>query len=382
MYVPRILASHLARSNKSVLLLGPRQTGKSTLIREYLKPNLCINLADEQTYLDFARNPTELQSRLSAKKYQTVFLDEVQRLPALMNTLQVILDGSSPAHFYMTGSSARKLKRGKANLLPGRIHVYHLGPLCCAELGYHMDTTQALETGTLPGIYTEQDTTERTKTLRSYASTYLKEEIQAEALTRNLEGFSRLIFMAAQWSGHFLDMNKLATESQIARQTAMSYFEILEDTLIVQRCPSFSQSHRKRLIKHPKFYFFDTGVLNALLGNFQSSADRKGLLFEHLVFNQIQASAMATDIEIQISSYRTEHGAAVDLIVELSGQVWAIECKASNTIHPGDLRGLKNFADFYGKRCHLAVAYLGNIEKKVDGISVLPWQMLLQEMGL
>lgn len=382
MYIERLLAPFLLKSKKSLLLLGPRQTGKSTLIRR-LNPNLVINLADEQTYLDFSRNPSELKDRLRAKSYGIVFIDEIQRLPSLLNTLQAVLDERRIlTKFYLTGSSARKLRRGHANLLPGRIHTYQLGPLCSAELFHDLDTKQAMETGTLPQIYTEESVEEKVKTLRSYGATYLKEEIQAEALTRNMEGFSRFLFVAAQCSGHFLDFTKLASASQITRQSAMRFFEILEDTLIVNRCESFAKSARKRLIQHPKFYFFDTGVLNALLGNFTASDDRKGFLFEHLFFNQLMAGASARDRPIRISTYRTEHGSEVDFIIEWEGKVWAVELKASHDIGKNDLRGLKNFSDDYGKPHQSLVAYFGKIPKVIDGIRVLPWQDAMKEIRL
>ena len=186
----------LDASKKSVLLLGPRQTGKSTLVRA-LKPDLAVNLADESEYLSFARNPREIHERLLAQTYKTVFIDEIQRLPGLLNTVQSILDeGSRKTKFYLTGSSARKLKHGKANLLPGRVHSYLLGPLAASEMGYNVDTKKALSIGTLPGIWTDKDPAQREKTLRSYAATYLKEEIQAEALTRNVEGFSRFLYVS------------------------------------------------------------------------------------------------------------------------------------------------------------------------------------------
>lgn len=382
MIISRQLSQILLRSKKSLLLLGPRQTGKSTLI-ESLHPDLTINLADEQTYLDFAKNPSELEERLDAREKTTVFIDEIQRLPSLLNTLQSIIDQRKDrTRFFLTGSSARKLKRGKANLLPGRIHVYHLGPLSVAELGDAFNTKQALETGTLPGIYTENSNQERVKTLRSYSATYLKEEIQAEALTRNLEGFSRFLFVVAQCSGQFVDFTKLASEAQISRQSATRYFEILEDTLIVHRCPSFSKSGRMRLIQHPKFYFFDSGVLNALLGNFQLSEDRKGILFEHLFFNQLIASAYSHDIEIKVSSYRTEHAAEVDFIVELENEVWAIELKASRNVRKSILTGFKSFADYYRKPHRSVVAYMGHVAKTIAGIDIVPWQELLKKMNL
>ena len=142
-----------------------------------------------------------------------------------------------------------------------------------------MDEKQALSTGTLPGIWTEEDHREKLKTLQGYAATYLKEEIQAEALSKNIEGFSRFIFIAAAESGKFLDLTKLSSEAKIPRQTATRFFEILEDTLIIRRCEAFRKSSRKRLIQSPRFFFFDTGALNGLLNNFTASAYRIGILF-------------------------------------------------------------------------------------------------------
>lgn len=382
MYIYRKLGDILLKNKKSFLLLGPRQTGKSTFIQEDLKPEFLINLAHEATYLEFARNPRELEERLAASNPKTVFIDEVQRLPSLLNTIQTLLDSKKAPQFFLTGSSARKLRRGNANLLPGRIHTYDLGPLCAAELDYQLNTKQALSTGTLPGIYVDESSEGRIKTLRSYSGSYLREEIQAEALSKDLEGFSRFLFLAAQASGQFLDLTKLSSEAQVARTSAIRYFEILEDTLIVNRCPSFSKIPRKRLVKHPKFYFFDTGVLNALLGNFEASNDRKGFLFEHLFFNQLLSSAKAQDMEIQISTYRTEHGAEVDFIVEFKKETWAIELKASHQVGPSDFRGLQNFSEFYRKSHRQAIAYLGEVKKKSDGVLVYPWQDLLKEMGM
>ena len=379
---PRLLEKPIRSSKKSVLLLGPRQTGKSTLIKS-LKPDLSINLAHESTYLDFLRNPGELEARLRGGTPKVVFIDEVQRIPSLLNTIQVILDDwSHPPRFLLTGSSARKLKRGQANLLPGRLHSFSMGALVSRELEYDLDTRAALETGTLPGIYSEKNLSERKKTLKGYASTYLKEEIQAEGLTRNLEGFARFLSGAAACSGGFLDFSKLSSEAQVPRQSVVRYFEILEDTLIVQRCLSFAKSERKRLIQHPRYFFFDNGVLNGLLLNFVASDDRKGLLFEQLVFNQIQQAAASLDLDYRISTYRTEHGAEVDFIVELEGEIWAIEVKASSNVGQSDLNGLKSFRSYYSKRHRPVVAYLGTASKRIDEVQVLPWQELLKQMGL
>jgi len=384
--ISRRIASVLQGSRTSVLLLGPRQAGKSTLIAS-LRPDVTINLAHEPTYLDFARNPRELEQRLgalpSAPQRCTVFVDEVQRLPGILNTIQATLDENRRRYkFYLTGSSARKLRRGNANLLPGRIHAYTLGPVVVSELDGRMKTSEALRTGTLPGILTDPDSRSREKTLRTYAATYLREEVQAESLSRNMEGFARFLTIAAEWAGHHLDLAKLAGAAQIARQSAVRYFEILEDTLIVRRASAFARSPRRRLVQHPKFYFFDVGVLNGLLGNFEASGDRIGALFEHLIHSQVVYGAAAADREVQISSYRTEHGAEVDLIVEMGREVWAVELKASRNVGTTDLRGLRSFAEYHGRRHRPIVLYLGETRRRIESVDVLPWQEGLREMGL
>ncbi|MBI3009538.1 MAG: ATP-binding protein [Candidatus Omnitrophica bacterium] len=363
-------------------MLGPRQTGKSTLIRS-LQPELAINLVDESTYLAFASNPREIYERLQAQPFRTVFLDEIQRLPSLLNTLQAILDEDHfKVQFYLTGSSARKLRRGNANLLPGRLHNYFLGPLVASELEYHLDTKKALALGTLPGIWTETDQQEAEKSLRSYAATYLKEEIQAEALTRNVEGFSRFLLVAAAEAAKFIDLSKLASQASLPRQSAVRYFEILEDTLVIRRCEAFRKSLRRRLVQSPKFYFFDTGVLNGLLENFVVSADRIGVLFEHLVFNQIMDSAQSRDKQIRISSYRTEHGAEVDFVVEIEGRLFTVEAKATSHVSRADLGGFKSFAEYVGKKHEPILVYLGTEKKWIEGIRILPWQEFLHELNL
>ncbi len=372
----------LRTSRKSTLLLGPRQTGKSTLIHS-LTPDLSINLADESTYLAFASNPREISERLQAQPCRTALIDEIQRLPSLLNTLQTILDeGPQRVQFYLTGSSARRLRHGKANLLPGRLHTYFLGPLVSSELAYRMESARALSLGTLPGMWTAPDRHDVEKSLRSYAATYLKEEIQAEALTRNVEGFSRFLFVVAAEAGKFLDLSKLAAQAGLPRQSAVRYLEILEDTLVIRRCEAFRKSLRRRLVQSPRFFFFDTGVLNGLLENFVVSADRIGALFEHLVFNQLVDSAQSRDRHLRLSSYRTEHGAEVDYVVELDGQMFAVEVKATSSVGHLDVRGFKSFAEYAGKTHHPVLVYLGATKKVVEGIHVLPWQEFLRELNL
>lgn len=372
-YIPRKLLAVLNHSKKSILLLGPRQVGKSTLMA-HLNPDISINLARESTYLEFASNPSALEERLAHLPRGTILLDEIQRLPSLLNTIQVMIDDKQHDYrFLLTGSSARKLMRGKANLLPGRAHTFRLGPLTCEELNFDIDIKSILAFGSLPGIIIETDTAEKMLTLKSYAATYLKEEIQAEALTKNIEGFSRFIYAVGAEATRYLDISKLSSESRVPRQSAVRYFEILEDTLIVNRCEAFAKSTRRRLIQHPRFFFFDVGVLNGLGGNFIVSPDRIGMLFEHFIFNQLNEMAYSMNESIRLSSYRTEGGAEVDFILERKNEMIAIKVKASKTISHQDLRGIKSFEQYVGKSVKSVVLYLGEHQKTIDNVEILPW---------
>ncbi len=369
MQIKRQLTKIIKDNKKSSLLLGPRQTGKSTLMRS-LRPDLEINLADQQVYLDHLRDPSLLKKQIGS--HRTIFLDEVQRIPSLLNTVQSLVDQDKTLKFYLTGSSARKLKRGEANLLPGRLANYRLGPLTFTELGKGADVERLLVLGALPGIYLEEDLASAKKILRTYAATYLREEIQAESLTRNLEGFSRFFDLLAARSGDFIDFNKFASLAQIDRMSARRYFDIFVDTMVAYPVEAFTKSAKRRLIQHPRYYFFDVGVLNGCLGNFTQSADRKGMLFEHLCLQMILAEAQSRDQDIRVSVYRTEAGAEVDFIVERGDEVFAIEVKATRKVGSSDLRGLKSFAEFHGKKHESLVFYLGESVLHFDQIRVMP----------
>jgi predicted AAA+ superfamily ATPase len=373
MLIPRQIAKNIGETNKSILLLGPRQTGKSTLIAG-LHPDLSINLARESTFLEFASDPTLLDAQIKALSPKSIFIDEVQRLPSLLNTVQALIDESSgDIKFYLTGSSARKLRRGRANLLPGRVIALELGPLLESELGDAFDLSTSLSVGTLPGIITDSSPRERELILTSYAGTYLKEEIQAEALTRDLEGFARFLRYSAAASGQYLDMTRLAMEAQVKRASAIRFFEILEDTLLVLRCDAFAKSERRRLIQHPRFFLFDNGVLNGILGNFKVSDDRRGGLFEHLVITQIYHTAKTLGGEIRLSHYRTEHGAELDLVIERAdGEIIAVECKSGKGVGSNDFEGFKSLASYINKPHRKIVIYGGESPRRIDDVEILP----------
>jgi len=377
--IARILEPKLRLAKKSVLLLGPRQVGKSTLMKK-LSPDLAINLIRKQEYLAFSQNPGELEARIRATNPAVILIDEVQRIPEILNTVQDLIDNNPGKYrFLLTGSSARKLKRGNANLLPGRIFSYRLGPLASLELDHQMDTNLALQIGTLPEPYLSQDLEFSKKLLRTYSATYLQEEILAETLLRDIQGFSRFLAVAAENSGKFLDFSKLSHRSKVSRGAARRYYEILEDTLLCDRLEAF-ENEALDLVKHPKFYLFDTGVLNGCLENFSASGDRKGLLFEHLFFNQLKNTAYALDIPLKINHFRTRGGLEIDFIITVSDRIFAVELKSTDPA-PSELSSIRSIDPrHFQYPLEKYVACIDCTPKKVGEINILPWQMVLQRI--
>jgi Predicted ATPase (AAA+ superfamily) len=383
--IDRLLGSVLARAPKSVLLLGPRQTGKSTLVLD-LRPDMVINLARESEFLTFAANASELEERIRAKTPGTVLIDEVQRLPSLLNTVQAMLDeakrAKKPLKFFLTGSSARKLRRGQANLLPGRVLCYRLGPLASAEIGPDFDARKAMEIGTLPEPYLEPDRSTAEKLLASYSGTYLREEIQAEALSRNLEGFSRFLNVAAACSGQSLDFSKLSQRARLSRTGTVRYFEALDDTLLVYRLAPFPEAKDADMVKHPRYYFFDPGVLNGLLGAFTASLDRVGALFEHLVVSQLWATASAYDRDLALHTFRTRGGLEVDFIARFHHTLWAIEAKATARVTDRDAAPLIAAKAYLPKNARpVIVIPSGPPRRLACGVEVLALADLMSAMA-
>jgi len=369
---PRLLTKKLRKTHRSILLLGPRQTGKSTLIRG-LKPDLEINLAQESEYFLFQTELEELERRIAASHPNLVFIDEIQRIPRLTNSIQALIDRNPKLQFILTGSSARKLRHGRANLLPGRILTFHLSPLSLLEMGEQWDEKSALRFGSLPGICTLESESEKKHLLSSYTNTYLKEEIMAEALVRQVDGFFRFIQVAAFESGHFVDYSKIAKRAKVSRQSITRHFEILEDTLVARRLDNDPDLDPDQvdLVKHPRFFFFDLGVLNAFRGNFAINPERIGILFEHLVFNQITNTANALSLSTALYNFRTRGGLEVDFIINLEGQKIAIECKAAENVSSSELNPLREISRYYPKLKKI-VFYRGKRELKDGDIWILP----------
>jgi predicted AAA+ superfamily ATPase len=380
----RLLSVRLRAHWRSVLLLGPRQVGKSTLLRA-LAPDLTIDLASLSTFREYVVQPERFERELEAAspEVRTVMIDEVQRIPALLDAVQSVLDAHPRRYrFLLSGSSARKLCRGQANLLPGRVVLERLHPLLARELGGDFKLDRALAHGTLPGIYAERDPNLREQVLRSYVDAYLREEVQAEALVRDIGGYARLLDLVAASSGRILNLHALSREAAISYETARRYLEVLEDTLVLFRVPAWSGSDRASLVAHPKLLLFDIGVRNAILRRplDRPLDDERGLLLEHLVGLELVRRATGLWPGARLYHLRTRHGTEVDYIVEAGREVWGIEIKASRAVDARDLRGFQALAERTRRLTRRIVVFLGSRRQKVGEAEAVPLEAFLDEL--
>ncbi|MGZ3771833.1 MAG: ATP-binding protein [Bdellovibrio sp.] len=306
----------LTLPNKSFLLFGPRGVGKSTLLKRKINAALTVNLLKSSDFLMFTQNPDHLiELTKPLKKGDWVVIDEVQRIPELLNIVHEIYE-SKNIHFALSGSSARKLKRGGANLLAGRALQTFLYPFAFPEFKNLSSLKDAIEWGTLPSIVTEPEF--RTETLATYVETYLREELVQEGIIRNTDSFIRFLKVAGIMNGQSLNYENISRESHTSRTTVQTYFEILSDTLIGFYLPSYQPGLKVKEVSKPKFYFFDSGVARACAGliSYQLDSNYKGYLFETLMVNQIKSYNEYSKKRLGIYFYGIAGGSEVDLVIE------------------------------------------------------------------
>jgi len=338
--------------------------------------------------LRLSANPHLFREEVMARPSDVthIIVDEIQRIPALLNEVHHIIEKPKAPCFCLSGSSARKLKRSQANLLAGRAWTYHLYPLTHRELGGDFLLPKALNLGTLPSVYLAESSDIAQETLRAYVETYLKEEIEAEALTRSIGGFVRFLTLAGDSNGQIINYTTIARECGVSYQTVKGYFQILEDTLVGFFLQPYARSTRKRLIQHPKFYFFDIGVLRALQKTvtieLQPKTYEYGRCFEHFVILEIMRLASYQELDYQFSFYRTSNQAEVDLIIETPGkEIYAIEIKASDQPETEAVSGLLSFKEVCPKAILYCVSQVP-YRRKINEVSILPWQDIFQEIGI
>jgi len=372
MYVERVFDLTRELREKSCFLYGPRQTGKSSLIRHSLKQHRIYNLLDTETYLKLSRSPQRLREECGSRD-RIVIIDEIQKLPSLLDEVHLLIEEYG-IHFLLTGSSARKLRRGGVNLLGGRARVKHLHPFSYWELKEKFDLLRAVNQGLLPPLYFSEAPEED---LAAYVGTYLKEEIAAEGLTRNIPAFSRFLEVAALCNGQLINYAKISNDAQVARSTVQEYFQILKDTLVAYEVPAWLGSRKRKPISTSKFYFFDVGIARFLQNRspFRMKSPEFGEAFETYIFHELKTYAdyhTAGDI----GYWRSQSGFEVDFV--LSG-ITAVEVKASKTVGNQDLKALKALSEEKKLKNYILVCLEEQV-RQVGGLQVLPWREFLTRL--
>jgi predicted AAA+ superfamily ATPase len=372
---------------QSFFLFGPRGTGKSTLLQRlpFLKNALRIDLLNPEEEDRLIKRPMDLERQILAlpRKKRWIILDEVQKVPRLLDVVHRLVE-SSPHLFALTGSSPRKLKRGASNLLAGRAVVRHLHPLTHEEQGETFRLVDSLRWGGLPKIFQLEGNEEKAAFLRSYALTYLKEEIAAEQAVRRLEPFRNFIEVAAQCNGQILNFSRVAEDVGVDVKTAQAYFGVLEDTLLGFTLPAHHRSIRKQQTTHSKFFLFDTGVKRALDRTLtQEILPRTygfGAAFEHFIILEARRLNDYHNRDFRFSYLRTKDGAEVDLIVDRPGAGPAlIEIKSTDHVTERDIKTVARFSSDF-PRAELFCLSLDPTPKKIGPVWCLPWSSGLQKI--
>lgn len=374
---PRLLA---LPKKRSYFLFGARNTGKSTLVElEHYHSCLRIDLLDSDEEARFLRDPNELRRIVDTLPETTthIIIDEIQKAPKLLDIIQILM-GKTKKYFVMTGSSARKLKQGGANLLAGRAFVYNLYPLSYFELGRDFDLDAVLRWGSLPAIFSAETEAEKQDFLHAYAHTYLKEEIAQEQVVKHLDPFRRFLEVAAQCNGKIVNYANISRDVGVDSKTVKNYYSILEDTLIGFHLDPFHNSFRKRLSQKPKFYFIDPGIVRALARLIsiplapQTSA--YGEAFEHYIVLECFRLAAYFNREFRFSYLRTPADVEIDLIVERPGKpLLCIEIKSATIVSPQSLRSFIELTkDISGAEaiCLCNEKYA----KQIENVMVFPWK--------
>jgi len=361
--------------SESVFFWGARQTGKSTLLKEQFPNALWFDLLLSSDYKRLLENNGMIREMVSANEnIKTVVIDEIQRLSELLNEIHWLIVNKG-IRFILSGSSPRKILRSGANLLGGRALRYELYPLVSAEIP-DFDLLKALNNGLLPKHYNSANAH---KMLSAYIGSYLKDEIAAEAKLRSIEVFNRFLQIAAITNGEIVNYTNIAAESGVSVPTIKGYFQILEDTLLGRYLSSYQKRPKRRTVGAPKFYMFDIGIVNSLLkrGKIEFGSEIFGKAFEHFIYQEIYAHSRYSNLEYEISYWRTSSGFEVDFV--LGENEVAIEVKSTFEVQSRHLKGLKAFAEEYTVK-KLFMVSNDPYPRKVENILILPYNVFLEKL--
>jgi len=365
----------LGSEQESIFFWGARQTGKSTLLKTLFPNALWFDLLLSEEYERLSKKPELLREIILANRnVSLVIIDEIQRLPDLLNEVHWLISNHK-VRFILSGSSPRKILRGGFNLLGGRALRYELYPLISVEIP-DFDLIRALNHGLLPRHY---DSANPRKLLSSYIGSYLQDEIVAEARIRNVQAFSRFLEIAALTNGEMVNYTNIASDCGISAKTIKEYFQILEDTLIGRYLPSFQKRPKRRVITAPKFYMFDIGITNYLLNRtkIEKGTELFGKAFEHFIYQEIYAHSRYSDVNYPMYYWRTASQIEIDFV--LGDHEVAIEVKATDQATVRHLKGLKAFAEEYDVKKLILVSN-DPLPRLVDDIEILPWKVFLERL--
>ena len=366
-------------TNQNFFLFGPRGTGKSTWLKQNLPKAYYIDLLAPDVFRYYSAKPERLKEVVDALPHsRTIIIDEIQKLPELLDVVHMLTEEQKKRRFIMTGSSARKLKRSGVDLLAGRAIVKTMHPFMAAELGGGFSLSKALSIGMIP-LVTESITPR--ETLDSYVMLYLKEEVQTEGLIRNIGAFSRFLESISFSHGSLLNISDVGRDCQVKRKTAEGYISIIEDLLLGFRMPVFSKRAKRHLVSHPKFFYFDAGVFRSLRpsGPLDSPNEIDGAALEGLVAQHLRGWSGYGKNDCKLYFWRTKSGVEVDFVIYGKDNFCAIEVKNSDKLNSKMLKGLTSFKKEYPE-ADVCLIYRGKDELMIKNIPCIPCDLFLKNI--
>jgi predicted AAA+ superfamily ATPase len=370
---------HIKIPQSSFFLFGPRGTGKSTYVKKLINRNtMYIDFLDPETFRTFSAFPETLIKTINAGNPDLVIIDEVQKVPQILEVVHKVM-GEKKIRFILTGSGARKLKRSEADLLGGRALYCKMHPFTAGELGTSFLIDKALQTGLIPVIERSSDPA---LTLSAYVEIYLREEIQAEGLVRNLGAFTRFLEIISFSHGSVLNISNVARECQTGRSIVTGYIDILEDLLLAYRLPVFAKRAKRKTASHPKFYLFDNGLYRRLRqrGPLDIESEISGPALEGLVGQHLRAYTDYALADVKLFYWRSLAGNEVDFVLYGGNTFTALEVKNARVLNPLDYNGLTSFGDDYPE-AKLLLLYRGSILLKHKNILVIPVEIFMKNPG-
>ncbi|OIP95903.1 ATPase [Candidatus Wirthbacteria bacterium CG2_30_54_11] len=368
----------LQKIPESYFLFGPRGTGKTTWLKQEYPEALYLDLLSPEIYRSFVTHPERLREMVKGERSAVVIIDEIQKVPALLDVIHQLVEEDKTTQYILTGSSARKLKRSGVDLLSGRLLWRSMYPFMAAELGDSFDLEAALSTGLIPLV---QDSTDPLSRLHAYIDLYVREEVQYEGLVRKLDDFLRFIEAVSFSHASLLNVTEVAREAQAQRKTVAGYIQILEDILIAYQITPFRKKAKRNTVSHSKFYFFDTGVFRILRphGPLDRPEEITGLALEGLVAQHLRSWIGYGQQDTALHFWRSTRGVEVDFVLYGQNTFAAVEVKSSTKIRPSDLNGLRAFREDY-PQAQLVFLYRGEQRLLIDGILCIPCERFLRDL--